>query len=103
MNIIPTILLALFIIVCTMTVYFSTNKVHSVLNDYYTKANAKKYSSGKISKKPRGSNGFGYDSLFVVQGDTRHSAELSRDEKNAISHRGKALRLLMDWLKNAQG
>ena len=58
---------------------------------------------GSVGYGHKGENGFGYDSLFVVQGDTRHSAELSRDEKNAISHRGKALRLLMDWLEKAQG
>ncbi len=58
---------------------------------------------GSVGYEHKGENGFGYDSLFVVQGDTRHSAELSRDEKNAISHRGKALRLLMDWLEETQG
>lgn len=52
---------------------------------------------GSIGYENRGTNGFGYDSIFVVQGDTRHSAELLPHEKNAISHRGKALRLLLTW------
>ncbi|MBT6490626.1 MAG: XTP/dITP diphosphatase [Deltaproteobacteria bacterium] len=57
---------------------------------------------GSIGYENKGDNGFGYDSIFVVEGETRHSAELSPDEKNAISHRGKALRLLMNWLRENQ-
>lgn len=57
---------------------------------------------GSIGYENKGDNGFGYDSIFIVQGDTRHSAELSPDEKNAISHRGKALQLLMTWLRENQ-
>lgn len=52
MNILPTLLLASFIIIMIMTMYFSTNKVHSVLGNYYTKKNTKKYSSGKKPKEP---------------------------------------------------
>ena len=84
MNIIPTILLALFIIVCTMTVYFSTNKVHSVLNDYYTKANAKKYSSGKISKKPDNkygeSNGFFH--FYTPTSNLKNNVNYSQNTEN---------------------
>ncbi len=46
---------------------------------------------GRIGHDERGENGFGYDSLFIVEGDTRTSAELSPEEKNRISHRGRAL------------
>jgi XTP/dITP diphosphohydrolase len=49
---------------------------------------------GKLAREPRGANGFGYDPILVVDGDSRTCAELSFEEKNAISHRGKAFRLL---------
>lgn len=55
---------------------------------------------GSVGYEERGENGFGYDSLFIVEGDTRTSAELSRDEKNAMSHRGKALQELLAHLKS---
>ena len=45
-------------------------------------------------KVPRGTGGFGYDPIFVPDGETRTTAEMSAEEKDAISHRGKALRLL---------
>lgn len=46
---------------------------------------------GRILRAPRGGNGFGYDPLFLVQSLGKTTAELSPDEKHAISHRGKAL------------
>ena len=49
---------------------------------------------GTLAREPRGDNGFGYDPILVVDGDSRTSAELSFEEKNAISHRGKAFRAL---------
>lgn len=49
---------------------------------------------GTIIDEPRGANGFGYDPHFVSDGETRTSAELDSDEKNARSHRGAALRAL---------
>ena len=48
---------------------------------------------------PRGKNGLGYDPLFIVAGDTRTSAELTPEEKNAISHRGDAVKQLVEYLK----
>jgi XTP/dITP diphosphohydrolase len=56
---------------------------------------------GMLAREPRGENGFGYDPILVVDGDTRTSAELSFEEKNAISHRGKAFRALADDLREA--
>lgn len=53
---------------------------------------------GSIQLEPRGSNGFGYDPHLMVLGDTRTSAELSPDEKNARSHRGQASRLMADLI-----
>ena len=44
---------------------------------------------------PRGDGGFGYDPLFIPDGESRHAAELTADEKNLISHRGKALKRLI--------
>ena len=46
---------------------------------------------GQIAEKPSGAEGFGYDPLFVPDGHAKSFAELSADEKNAISHRGRAL------------
>ena len=51
---------------------------------------------GHIGHEMRGTNGFGYDPVFMV-GD-RTMAELTADEKNAISHRGAALKALYDYL-----
>src|SRR5262249_46884676 len=47
--------------------------------------------AGKITRTPRGSGGFGYDPLFLVDGTEKTMAELSEEEKNRISHRAKAL------------
>jgi XTP/dITP diphosphohydrolase len=54
---------------------------------------------GTLARAPRGDNGFGYDPILVVEGDSRTAAELSTDEKNAISHRGKAFRALSSDLR----
>ncbi len=54
---------------------------------------------GVITEAPRGSGGFGYDPVFVPdEGDGRTLAELSRQEKNALSHRGRAFRALAERL-----
>ncbi len=49
---------------------------------------------GRITEAPRGANGFGYDPLFEVEGTGRTLAELDEAEKNAISHRARAVRAL---------
>jgi XTP/dITP diphosphohydrolase len=56
---------------------------------------------GRIVDAPRGTNGFGYDPIFVPDGETRTSAELTSEEKDAISHRGKAFRALAPRLVEA--
>ncbi|WP_155369717.1 RdgB/HAM1 family non-canonical purine NTP pyrophosphatase [Catellatospora vulcania] len=50
--------------------------------------------AGRLLRAPRGENGFGYDPIFVAEGNTRTNAELEPAEKDAISHRGKAFRAL---------
>lgn len=49
---------------------------------------------GTLTREPRGSGGFGYDPIFQVAGRSETSAEISAEEKNRISHRGKAFRAL---------
>jgi XTP/dITP diphosphohydrolase len=50
---------------------------------------------GRLVREPRGVNGFGYDPIFVPDGFDVTNAELAQDQKDAISHRGKALRALL--------
>ena len=54
---------------------------------------------GKIATGKSGSEGFGYDPVFIPDGYDKTLAEISLDEKNAISHRGKAMRALAQFLK----
>lgn len=54
---------------------------------------------GEIAFSPAGENGFGYDPVFYIEDFNKTVAEMSADEKNSISHRGKALRLLSEKLK----
>jgi XTP/dITP diphosphohydrolase len=50
--------------------------------------------TGRLLRSPRGDGGFGYDPIFVADGEVRSNAELTPEEKDAISHRGKAFRAL---------
>lgn len=54
---------------------------------------------GTLIRAARGSNGFGYDPIFIPDGDWRTSAELDPTEKDAVSHRGRALRALLPALR----
>lgn len=54
---------------------------------------------GQIAKERHGNGGFGYDPVFIPEGRDVTSAELPEEEKNAISHRGKALRAMAEFLK----
>ena len=54
---------------------------------------------GAIIDHMSGTKGFGYDPMFVPEGDTRTFAEMSADEKNAISHRGRAVAKLVEFLQ----
>lgn len=55
---------------------------------------------GKIIKENRGSGGFGYDPVFVPDGETRTFAEMPLSEKNKFSHRSKAMKKLIAFLLN---
>lgn len=54
---------------------------------------------GRIGYEERGENGFGYDPIFVLPEFGKTTAELSPEEKNQLSHRGKALRMMKEKLK----
>ncbi|MGZ5397235.1 MAG: non-canonical purine NTP pyrophosphatase, partial [Mycobacterium sp.] len=54
---------------------------------------------GAIVREPRGDGGFGYDPVFLPSGSERTAAELSPAEKDAVSHRGRALALLVPALR----
>ena len=56
---------------------------------------------GRLVREPRGSNGFGYDPIFVPDGFELTSAELPSADKDAISHRGRALRELLPFILRA--
>jgi len=54
---------------------------------------------GEITTEPRGSGGFGFDPIFKPDGFDKTFAEMTTEEKNEISHRGRALKALAQWLK----
>ena len=54
---------------------------------------------GRLVRAPRGTGGFGYDPIFVPRGEERTSAELAPAEKDAASHRGRAMRALLPHLR----
>ena len=55
---------------------------------------------GSIIEEPRGTAGFGYDPVFMPDGYNQTFAEMGDEEKNSISHRGRAMRKLIDFLKD---
>jgi XTP/dITP diphosphohydrolase len=59
--------------------------------------------TGSLVREPRGSNGFGYDPIFLPSGLAQTSAQLSAAEKDAISHRGRALAALVPLLRDLLG
>ena len=58
---------------------------------------------GLIAREPGGDGGFGYDPVFIPDGETRSAAQLSPAEKDAASHRGRALALLLPALRELAG
>jgi len=57
--------------------------------------------AGEITRSASGNGGFGYDPIFAVPALGKTAAELSKAEKGAVSHRGKALTLLLEAMRNA--
>lgn len=53
---------------------------------------------GKILQTPTGTGGFGYDPVFMPEGENRSLAEMSKSEKNSISHRGKAIQEFLKYI-----
>jgi XTP/dITP diphosphohydrolase len=56
---------------------------------------------GRIGREPSGAGGFGFDPLFIVDGDGRTAAEMCAEEKNRVSHRGQALLALAARMRAA--
>jgi XTP/dITP diphosphohydrolase len=65
----------------------------STINTFYG------YVEGEIGTEPKGTNGFGYDPVFYPDSYSRTFAEMSDEEKDAISHRGRALKELRRYLR----
>ena len=78
--------------------FFKTAICLSITNSHHIVFEGK--INGKISIKPKGSNGFGYDPIFIPQGYEKTFAEMSIKEKNTISHRKIALMKLESFLFN---
>ena len=60
-------------------------------------------SCGQIALEPRGSHGFGFDPVFIPEGENRTFAEMSLEEKNRYSHRARAFRAFAEWARRALG
>ncbi|MDA8440705.1 MAG: RdgB/HAM1 family non-canonical purine NTP pyrophosphatase [Propionibacterium sp.] len=79
--------------VCAMALALPDGSEHVVVREW----------PGHVALERRGSNGFGYDPIFVPAGHQVTSAELSPEEKNAISHRGQAVRAIVPVLVETLG
>lgn len=75
-----------------------TSSISCVLNDEVV-LGAEGYIFGQLTREPRGTNGFGYDPIFLPDGYSQTTAEMDGEAKNAISHRGNALREFVVKLK----
>jgi XTP/dITP diphosphohydrolase len=75
--------------VCIITLFFPDNRSYSFKGECH----------GVINFSPSGKNGFGYDPVFFLPDYNKTMAELSIEEKNKISHRGKAIESLAEFLK----
>lgn len=79
--------------VCCLALAFPDGKVRTFFG----------YAEGRIASGPRGQKGFGYDPVFLPEGFDRTFAEMSASEKDALSHRGKALQKLAGYLHEFSG
>jgi len=62
----------------------------------------KEKTTGTISSIKTGKSGFGFDPIFIPEGYVKTFAQMSLSEKNQLSHRGKALRVLGEWLQKTK-
>ncbi len=76
---------------CSMTL---SDKAGEILYQSYGEI------EGLITESRVGKNGFGYDPIFYIPELDKTMSELSKEEKNRVSHRGKALRLMLEWIEN---
>jgi XTP/dITP diphosphohydrolase len=76
--------------VCVMSLVYTDGTEHTFTGKV----------EGKIGFEPRGESGFGYDPVFYPEGHERTFAQMSADEKDSLSHRGRALEALADFLKD---
>ena len=77
--------------VCVITMVTPDNQVIQARGEIH----------GELTREPRGENGFGYDPIFYYPPFGKTTAELSPEEKNQVSHRGNALRMFYDKMKEA--
>lgn len=75
--------------ICALAVSIPGQKTQTVIGEC----------EGYIAKEPSGDGGFGYDPIFTVKNSTKTMAELSKEEKNQISHRAEALKKIQGLLK----
>ncbi len=75
--------------VCALVLFINKNKMYIIQEEV----------KGIITFEPKGNNGFGYDPIFFIPGLNKTMAELSEKEKDEISHRGKAARIMKEVLK----
>ncbi len=76
--------------VCCMALAFPDGSVHTFLG----------YAEGRIGREPRGTSGFGYDPVFFPEGYKKTFAEMAGPEKDSLSHRGKAIEKLAEFLRS---
>lgn len=74
--------------VCAAAVVFPDGREHVVHGEV----------RGEVTTRPRGDGGFGYDPIFLPDGFDMTTAQMTAEQKDAISHRGQAFRSLADWL-----
>lgn len=76
--------------VCALVLYVNPNNIYIVQEEV----------KGEITFEARGNNGFGYDPVFFIPEFGKTAAELTNDEKNSISHRGKAAKMMKKIIEN---